>query len=180
MGIKGRGRSVTSWDSIPAGLCSSSAHLVQCEPDEASSFTNPYVGPGTYAGLWLKLDNKVWCIHRFLLQSYTPNQSPEQALGCSSQSWRNSCSGKKKPNSWRFLYRIIKELIWLLQELWFGPYFGPLHMRPLNCINWFMKIFRSRGLLSQGPECKLRLHSLTKVDAFLGWFLPKIIISWVH
>ena len=23
---------------------------MQCEPDEASSFTNPYVGPSTYAG----------------------------------------------------------------------------------------------------------------------------------
>ena len=44
--------------SNPAGLCCSSAHLVQCEPDEASSFTNPNVGLGTYAGLWLELDNK--------------------------------------------------------------------------------------------------------------------------
>ena len=49
MGIKGRGRSGTSRDSNPACLCCSSAHLVQCEPDEASSFTNPNVGPGTYA-----------------------------------------------------------------------------------------------------------------------------------
>ena len=30
--------------------------LVQCEPDEASSFTNPNVGPCTYASLRLKLD----------------------------------------------------------------------------------------------------------------------------
>ena len=59
VGIKGRGRSGTSRDSNPAGLCCSSAHLVQCEPDEASSFTNPNVGPGTYAGLWLELDSKV-------------------------------------------------------------------------------------------------------------------------
>ena len=29
---------------------------MQCEPDEASSFTNPNVGPGTYASLRLKLD----------------------------------------------------------------------------------------------------------------------------
>ena len=49
VGIKGRERSGTSRDSNPAGLCCSSAHLVQCEPDEASSFTNPNVGPGTYA-----------------------------------------------------------------------------------------------------------------------------------
>ena len=54
--IKGRGRSGTSRDSNPACLCCSSAHLVQCEPDEASSFTNPNVGPGTYASLRLKLD----------------------------------------------------------------------------------------------------------------------------
>ena len=47
VGIKGRGRSGTSRDSNPACLCCSSAHLVQCEPDEASSFTNPNVGPGT-------------------------------------------------------------------------------------------------------------------------------------
>ena len=57
--IKRRGRSGTSRDSNPAGLCCSSAHLVQCEPDEASSFTNPNVGLGTYAGLWLELDSKV-------------------------------------------------------------------------------------------------------------------------
>ena len=56
VGIKGEGRSVTSRDSNPACLCCSSAHLVQCEPDEASSFTNPNVGPGTYACLRLKLD----------------------------------------------------------------------------------------------------------------------------
>ena len=57
VGIKGRGRSGASRDSNPACLCcSSSAHLVQCEPDEASSFTNRNVGPGTYASLRLKLD----------------------------------------------------------------------------------------------------------------------------
>ena len=56
VGIKGRGRSGTSRDLNPACLCCSSAHLVQCEPDEASSFTNPNVGPGTYASLRLKLD----------------------------------------------------------------------------------------------------------------------------
>ena len=59
VGIKGRGRSGTSRNSNPAGLCCSSAHLVQCEPDKASSFTNPNLGPGTYAGLWLELDSKV-------------------------------------------------------------------------------------------------------------------------
>ena len=56
VGINGRGRSGTSRDSNPACLCCSSAHLVQFEPDEASSFTNPNVGQGTYASLRLKLD----------------------------------------------------------------------------------------------------------------------------
>ena len=56
VGIKGRGRLGTSRDSNPAGLCCSSVHLVQCEPGEASSFTNPNVGPGTYASFRLKLD----------------------------------------------------------------------------------------------------------------------------
>ena len=56
VGIKGRGRSGRSRDSNPACQCCSSAHLVQCEPDEASSFTNPNVGPGTYASLRPKLD----------------------------------------------------------------------------------------------------------------------------
>ena len=56
VGIKGRGRSGTSRDSNPVCQCCSSAHLVQCEPDEASSFTDPNVGPGTYASLRLKLD----------------------------------------------------------------------------------------------------------------------------
>ena len=56
VGIKWRRRSGRSRDSNPACLSCSSAQLVQCEPDEASSFTNPNVGPGTYASLRLKLD----------------------------------------------------------------------------------------------------------------------------
>ena len=63
VGIKGRGRSGTSRDSSPACLCCWSAHLVQCEPDEASSFTNPNVGPGTYASLRLKLDAWSSAVH---------------------------------------------------------------------------------------------------------------------
>ena len=54
VGMNVRERSGTSRDSNPAGLCCSSFHLVQCEPDEASSFTNPNLGPGTCAGLWLE------------------------------------------------------------------------------------------------------------------------------
>ena len=64
MVIKGRGMSGTSRDSKPAGLCCSSAHLVECEPDEESSFTNPNVGPGTYAGLWLEVDARSSAIRR--------------------------------------------------------------------------------------------------------------------
>ena len=56
--IKGRGRLGTNRNSNPAGLCCSSAPFVQCEPDELSSFINPNVGPGTYAGFWLELDSK--------------------------------------------------------------------------------------------------------------------------
>ena len=62
-GDKGEGRSVTSRDSNPAGQCCSSAHFVQCKPDEASSFTNRNVGPGTYASLRLKLDTLSSAIH---------------------------------------------------------------------------------------------------------------------
>ena len=51
VGIKGRGRSGTSWGSNPAGLCCSLTHLVQCGSNEASSSTNPNVGPGMYARL---------------------------------------------------------------------------------------------------------------------------------
>ena len=55
VGMKGRG-SGTSRGSNPTGLCCSSAHLVQCEPDEPGGFTGPRMGPGTYASLRLKLD----------------------------------------------------------------------------------------------------------------------------
>ena len=64
VGIKGKGRAERSRDSNPTGQCCSSAHLVQCEPDEASSFTNPNVGPGTYASLRLKLDAWFSAVHR--------------------------------------------------------------------------------------------------------------------
>ena len=59
VGIKVSGTSRPSRDSNAARLCCSSAHLMQCDPDEARSFTNSNVGPGTYAGSWLELDNKV-------------------------------------------------------------------------------------------------------------------------
>ena len=63
VGIKGRGRSGTSRESNPAGLCCSSAHMVQCEPDKASSFTNPNLGPGTYA-LWITFCT-YFCVQNF-------------------------------------------------------------------------------------------------------------------
>ena len=56
MGIKGKGRSETNRGSNPADLCCSSAHLVQCEPDEPGSFTDPRMDPATYASLRLLLD----------------------------------------------------------------------------------------------------------------------------
>ena len=54
----------TNRDSNPAGQCCSTAHFVQCEPDEASSFTNSNVGPGVYASLWLKLEAWSSAVHR--------------------------------------------------------------------------------------------------------------------
>ena len=83
VGIKGRGRSGTSRDSNPACLCCSSAHLVQCEPDEASSFTNPNVGPGTYASLRLKLD--AWSSAVYGWQRGQKCSSPTRRLP--SRSW---------------------------------------------------------------------------------------------
>ena len=82
MGIKGRGRSGRSRDSNPACLCCSLAHLVQCEPDEASSFTNPNVGPGTYASLRLKLD--AWSS---AVQRGQKCSSPTRRLPSRSCSW---------------------------------------------------------------------------------------------
>ena len=81
VGIKGRGRSGTSRDSNPACLCCSSAHLVQCEPDEASSFTNPNVGPGTYASLRLKLDAWSSAIQRGQKCSSPTRRLPSQSWG---------------------------------------------------------------------------------------------------
>ena len=83
VGIKGRGRSGTSRDSNPACLCCSSVHLVQCEPDEASSFTNPNVGPGTYASLRLKLDAWSSAVHGW--QRVQKCSSPARRLP--SRSW---------------------------------------------------------------------------------------------
>ena len=76
MGIKGRGRSGRSRDSNPACQCCSSAHLVQCEPDEASGFTNPNVGPGTYASLRLKLDAWSSAVQRGQKCSSPTHQNP--------------------------------------------------------------------------------------------------------
>ena len=81
VGIKGRGRSGTSRDSNPACLCCSSAHLVQCEPDEASSFTNPNVGPGTYASLRLKLDAWSSAVQRGQSAARPPEGCPAEAGG---------------------------------------------------------------------------------------------------
>ena len=81
VGIKGRGRSGTSRDSNPACLCCSSAHLVQCEPDEASSFTNPNVSPGTYASLRLKLDTWSSAVQRGQKCSSPTRRLPSRSWG---------------------------------------------------------------------------------------------------
>ena len=81
VGIKGRGRSGRSRDSNPAGLCCSSAHLVQCEPDEASSFTNRNVGPGTYASLRLKLDAWSSAVQRGQKCSSPTRRLPSRSWG---------------------------------------------------------------------------------------------------
>ena len=81
VGIKGRGRSGTSRDSNPACLCCSSAHLVQCEPDEASSFTNPNVGSGTYASLRLKLDAWSSAVQRGQKCSSPTRRLPSRSWG---------------------------------------------------------------------------------------------------
>ena len=81
VGIKGRGRSGTNRDSNPACLCCSSAHLVQCEPDEASGFTNPNVGPGTYASLRLKLDAWSSAVQRGRKCSSLTRRLPSRSWG---------------------------------------------------------------------------------------------------
>ena len=81
VGIKGRGRSGTSRDSNPACQCCSSAHLVQCEPDEASSFTNPNMGPGTYASLRLKLDAWSSAVQRGQKCSSPTRRLPSRSWG---------------------------------------------------------------------------------------------------
>ena len=80
VGIKGRGRSGRSRDSNPACQCCSSAHLVQCEPDEASGFT-PNVGPGTYACLRLKLDAWSSAVQRGQKCSSPTRRLPSRSWG---------------------------------------------------------------------------------------------------
>ena len=81
VGIKGRGRSGRSRDSNPACQCCSSAHLVQCEPDEASGFTNANVGPGTYASLRLKLDAWSSAVQRGQKCSSPTRRLPSRSWG---------------------------------------------------------------------------------------------------
>ena len=81
VGIKGRGMSGRSRDSNPACQCCSSAHLVQCEPDEASSFTNPNVSPGTYASLRLKLDAWSSAVQRGQKCSSPTRRLPSRSWG---------------------------------------------------------------------------------------------------
>ena len=57
------------------------AHLVQCEPNEASGFTNPNVGPGTYASLRLKLDARSSAVERGQKCSSPTRRLPQPKLG---------------------------------------------------------------------------------------------------
>ena len=100
MGIKGRGRSGTSRDSNPACLCCSSAHLVQCEPDEASSFTNPNMSPGTYASLRLKLDAWSSAVQGDKSAARPPEGCPAEAGGLFGP---ESALGFRAPNICRCL-----------------------------------------------------------------------------
>ena len=77
--VRIKGRLGMSRDSNPAGLCCSSAHFVQCEPDEASSFMNPNVGPGTYASLRFKLDARSSAIRRLQRRQKLQFAHPEVA-----------------------------------------------------------------------------------------------------
>ena len=134
MGIKGRGRSGTSRDSNPACQCCSSAHLVQCEPDEASSFTNPNVGPGTYASLRLKLDAWSSAVQRGQKCSSPTRRLPSRSWGpirprvCS---WfrapiRHECQTVQlKSRGVAFRCRIVWD------------YFSLFHTCQIKCCTWF-------------------------------------------
>ena len=54
---------------------------MQCEPDEASSFTNPNVGPGTYASLRLKLDAWSSAVQRGQKCSSPTRRLPSRSWG---------------------------------------------------------------------------------------------------
>ena len=109
VGIKGRGRSGRSRDSNPACQCCSSAHLVQCEPDEASGFTNPNVGPGTYASKRLKLD--AWSS---AVQRGQKCSSPTRRLP--SRSW-----GPIRPRVWRSGRSLSRTQMWVRARM---PVYG--------------------------------------------------------
>ena len=155
VGIKGRGRSGTSRDSNPACLCCSSAHLVQCEPDEASSFTNPNVGPGTYASLRLKLDAWSSAVQRGQKCSSPTRRLPSRSWGpirprvCSSfrAPIRHECQTAQLKSRGRarrlyasfscssiyiFIHFILLPLSWLVSET-----------NHLHNSSWLSPLFRS-------------------------------------
>ena len=70
---------------------------MQCEPDEASSFTNPNVGPGTYASLRLKLD--AWSSAVYGWQRGQKCSSPTRRLPSRSWGpiWPRVCSWFRAP-----------------------------------------------------------------------------------
>ena len=142
MGIKGRGRSGTSRDSNPACQCCSSAHLVQCEPDEASSFTNRNVGPGTYASLRLKLDAWSSAVQRGQKCSSPTRRLPSRSWGpirprvCS---WfrapiRHECQTAQLKSRGRALARSVLYLSYVPPTYEYGT-------RP--CLRWVLSQGRS-------------------------------------
>ena len=130
MGIMGRGRSGTSRDSNPACPCCSSAHLVQCEPDEASSFTNPNVGPGTYASLRLKLDAWSSAVQRGQKCS-SPSRSwgpiRPRVCSCFRAPIRHECQTAQPKSRVRavFILRPTNVRIWHKAVFKVGPVAGP-------------------------------------------------------
>ena len=163
VGIKGRGMSGRSRDSNPACQCCSSAHLVQCEPDEASSFTNPNVSPGTYASLRLKLDAWSSAVQRGQKCSSPTRRLPSRSWGpirprvCS---WfrapiRHECQTAQLKSQERahptchtvviqlvgcdILLSLSGSLIYLVPPIW-GPTMPAVFL--LHFLTWFIPILR--------------------------------------
>ena len=132
VGIKGRGRSGRSRDSNPACLCCSSAHLVQCEPDEASSFTNPNVSPGTYASLRLKLDAWSSAVQGGQKCSSPTRRLPSRSWG---PIWPRVCSWFRTPNRHECQTAQLKSLSTLVYWVPYSSHTSP-HPSQTHWLPW--------------------------------------------